>query len=167
MTKRHRGGRGIALPILDLGAGRGWVLTLCPGCLTPRKEIQCPLQGAGWALGSALIGLANLALSRTRSPDRRAHGESLYRRRSRLLFVYEYKGKSVLHRGCYISFSSISEKVVEIRSYGIFCSIWTAFVIAYYSVCRDVSQRRILFRWVATPNGTVPGKQPSVTANLM
>jgi len=39
VTKAQRGGRGIALPILDAGARRGWlVVGTTPMLFTPREE---------------------------------------------------------------------------------------------------------------------------------
>ena len=71
----HRGSRGKALPLLDHGTRRGWVVSVTPRPLfTPRKDPVPIVQEAGWSSGAE-----NLAPTGIRSPDRPARSQSLYR----------------------------------------------------------------------------------------
>jgi hypothetical protein len=73
------GSRGIALLILHLGTGRGWVFS------TKRRPIylwtdRVPIvQEAGWVEGTVWTGAENLATIGIRSPDLPARRQSLYR----------------------------------------------------------------------------------------
>lgn len=71
------GCRRVALPILDLGARRGWVLSAMSGCSTFRRPSSyCT---GGWVgMGPTWMGPVVLALSRVRSSDYWAHSESQY-----------------------------------------------------------------------------------------
>ena len=52
MAKRGRDGRSIRVPILNLGARRGWVVKGTPRPLYPRERATVPIaQEAGWAQG--------------------------------------------------------------------------------------------------------------------
>jgi hypothetical protein len=74
-----RRGRGIALPILNLGTrGGGWSAPR-PGRFTPGKDPVPILQEAGWAPGPVGTCAKNLAPTGIRSPDRPARSQSLYR----------------------------------------------------------------------------------------
>jgi hypothetical protein len=72
--------RGIALPFRDLGARKGWVVSVTPRPLsTPGKNLVLILQEAGWVPGPVWTGAENLASTGIRSPDRPARSKSLYR----------------------------------------------------------------------------------------
>jgi hypothetical protein len=61
----HRGGRGIVLPILIFGTGRGLWSAPHPGCFTPGKETWYTLYRSWeWASGLDWIGVENLASTR-------------------------------------------------------------------------------------------------------
>ena len=76
----HRGSRGIALPFLNHGTRRGWVVSVTPRPLfTPGKDSVPIVQEAGWAPGPVLTGAENLAPTGIRSPDRPARSQLLYR----------------------------------------------------------------------------------------
>jgi hypothetical protein len=76
----HRGSRGIALPFLDHGTGRGWGVRVTPPPLfTPGKDPVPIIQEAGWAPGPVWAGAENLAPTGIRPPDRPARSQSLYR----------------------------------------------------------------------------------------
>jgi len=78
----HRGSRGIALLFLDYGTRRGWGVSVTPRSLfTPGKDPVPIVQEAGWAPGSVWTGAENLVHTGTRSPDRPARSQSLYRLR--------------------------------------------------------------------------------------
>jgi hypothetical protein len=77
----HTGSRGIALLFHDHGTRR-WGVNVAPRPLfTPKKDPVPIVQEAGWAAGPDWTGAANLAPTRTRSPDRPARSLSLYRLR--------------------------------------------------------------------------------------
>ena len=58
----HRGSRGIALPFLDHGTRRGWVVSVTPQPLfTLGKDPVSIVQEAGWATGPVWTGAENLA----------------------------------------------------------------------------------------------------------
>ena len=60
----YRGSRGIALPFLDHGTGRGWGVSVTPRPpFTPRKDPVSIVQEAGWAPGPVWTGAENLAPS--------------------------------------------------------------------------------------------------------
>jgi hypothetical protein len=78
----HRGSRGIALLFHDLGTRRGWGVSVMPRPpFTSGKEPVPIVQEAGWASGPVWTGAENLAPNGTRSPDRPARSQSLYRLR--------------------------------------------------------------------------------------
>ena len=78
----HRGSRGIALPFHDHGTRRWWGVSVTPRPLfTPGKYPVPIVQEDGWAPGTVLTGAENLAPNGSRSPDRLAHSQSLYRLR--------------------------------------------------------------------------------------
>jgi hypothetical protein len=78
----HRGSRVIALPFLDHGTRRGWVVSVTPRPLfTPGKDPVPVVQEAGWAPGPVWTGAENLAYTGIRFPDRPACSQSLYRLR--------------------------------------------------------------------------------------
>jgi hypothetical protein len=64
--------RGIALPVLDLGARRGGWSAPRPGRLTPGKDPVPIVQEAGWAPESVWTCAKNLAPTGIRSMDRPA-----------------------------------------------------------------------------------------------
>ena len=68
------GGRGIALPILDLGVRRGWVVSTMPRLVYSMERDPV----AGWAMGPVWTGPEDLASTWVRTPDRPARSESLY-----------------------------------------------------------------------------------------
>jgi hypothetical protein len=75
-----RGGRVIALPFQDLGPRRGWGVSSKPRPQFTSGRDPVPIvQEAGWAPGLVWTGAENFAPIRTRSPDRPALSESLYR----------------------------------------------------------------------------------------
>jgi hypothetical protein len=77
---QHRGGRDIAQPFFNLGAGWNCVSKSRPGCFTPGKRDQVPnVQKAGWTSRPVWTGTENLAPSRIRTSDRPACSKSLYR----------------------------------------------------------------------------------------
>jgi hypothetical protein len=72
----QRGGRGIALPIINFGARRGWVVSATPQLLYPlERDPVHILHVAGWASG---LDLKNLDPTRVRTLDCPAGSESLY-----------------------------------------------------------------------------------------
>ena len=74
------GSRGIALPFLDHGTGRGWGVSVTPRPLfIPGKDPVPIIQEAGWAPGPVWTGAENLAPTGIRSLDRPARSQSLYR----------------------------------------------------------------------------------------
>ena len=78
----HRGSRGIALPFHDHGTRRGWGVSVTPRPLfTPGKDPVPIVQEAGWAPGPVWRDAENLATTGTRSSDRPARSQSLYRLR--------------------------------------------------------------------------------------
>jgi hypothetical protein len=77
--RAHRGSKGIALLILDLGARRGRWSAPRPGCFTPRKYQVPIVQEAGWAPGPVWTCVKNLAPTGIRSPDRPTRSQLLYR----------------------------------------------------------------------------------------
>lgn len=80
MPSSYRGGgRGIALPILDHDARRGWVVSATPWPLYPQRDQVRVLQEAGWVLGLVWMGLENLAAVGLRTPDHPDCSELLYR----------------------------------------------------------------------------------------
>ena len=61
MPSSHRGEEEVALPILKLRAGRGWMFSATLRPLYPRKRDPVGvIQKAGWALGSFWMGPENL-----------------------------------------------------------------------------------------------------------
>jgi hypothetical protein len=77
----HRRSRGIALPFLDHGTRRGWVVSVTSRPLfTPGKDPVPIVQEAGWTPGPIWTGAENLATG-IRSLDRLAHSQSLYQLR--------------------------------------------------------------------------------------
>jgi hypothetical protein len=77
--KTHRGSRGIALLIPDLGARRGWMVRAPrPGRFTPGKDPVPIVQEAGWAPRPVWTCAKNLAPTGIRSPDRPARSQLLY-----------------------------------------------------------------------------------------
>jgi hypothetical protein len=70
--KAQKGGRGIALLSLELGAKRGGWLARRPGRFTPGKDSVHIVQEAGWAPGPVWAGAENIAPTGIRSPDRPA-----------------------------------------------------------------------------------------------
>jgi hypothetical protein len=77
--RAHRGSRGIALLIVDLGARRGGWSAPRPGRFTPGKYPVPIVQEAGWAPGPVWTCAKNLAPTGIWSPDRPARSQSLYR----------------------------------------------------------------------------------------
>ena len=75
----HKGNRGIAILFLDHGTSRGKVSASTPAAHTPGKDPVPILQEAGWSPGPVWTGAENLAPTKTRSPDRPARSQSLYR----------------------------------------------------------------------------------------
>jgi hypothetical protein len=73
------GGRGIAVPFLDLGTRRGGWSAPRPGRFTPRKDPVPIVQEAGWAPGPVWPCAKNLAPTGIRPPDRPDRSHSLYR----------------------------------------------------------------------------------------
>jgi hypothetical protein len=71
------GSRGIALLILNLGASRGWVVSL--GHFSPGKDPVPIVQEAGWVPGPVWTYTKNLASTGIRFPDRPARSQSIYR----------------------------------------------------------------------------------------
>ena len=64
----HRGSRGIALLFHNLGARRGWGVSVTPWPLfTPGKDSVPIVQEAGWAPGPVWTGAENLAPTGIRS----------------------------------------------------------------------------------------------------
>jgi hypothetical protein len=60
--QQHKGDRGIALPILDTGLGRWWVVRATPRPLYPlEKHLVSTEQEAGWASSLVCMGPENLA----------------------------------------------------------------------------------------------------------
>jgi hypothetical protein len=58
----------------------GWVVNATPLSLYPRERDPVPIvQEAGWAPGPVWTGAENLVPTGSRSPDRPARSESLYR----------------------------------------------------------------------------------------
>jgi len=80
MSSRHRGEvRGIAWPVLDPGARRGWVVTAMPWSLCPRVGDLVPIvQATGWASGLVWIDPENLTSTGVHTPDHPAHSKLLY-----------------------------------------------------------------------------------------
>jgi hypothetical protein len=75
----ERGFRGVALLHLDLGTRRfGWSAPL-PGRFTPRKDPVPIVQEARWTTGPIWTCAKNLAPTGTRSLERPACSQSLYR----------------------------------------------------------------------------------------
>jgi hypothetical protein len=74
------GSRGIAPLILDLGARRGWVVSITARLLYPGKDPVPIVQEAGWAPGLVWTCAKNLTTTGIRSLDRPACSQSLYRR---------------------------------------------------------------------------------------
>jgi hypothetical protein len=71
--------RGIALPFLDRGIRRGWVVSSTPQPhFTPGKDPIPIVQEAGWAPGLVWTGGKSRPTG-NRSPDRPARSQSLYR----------------------------------------------------------------------------------------
>jgi hypothetical protein len=72
-----REGKGTALPILDSGARRGWVVSV-----NPRPLYQVPNEQEGrYALRQPRTDTKNIASTRVWAPDRLARSKSLYRLR--------------------------------------------------------------------------------------
>jgi hypothetical protein len=71
--------RGIVLLMLDLGARRGWVVSTTPRPLYPGKDPVPIVQEAGWTPEPVRTCAKNLPPPGTRSPDRPARSQSLYR----------------------------------------------------------------------------------------
>jgi hypothetical protein len=86
-----RGGRSIALLILNLGTRTGWVVSVTPRPLYPR-EIPGTHCTGGWVGPRAGLDVCEkLAPTGIRSPDRPTRSQSLYRLsyRAHLLGCYE------------------------------------------------------------------------------
>jgi hypothetical protein len=66
----------------DLGTRRGWGVSVTPRpYLIPGKDPVPIVQESGWISGPVWTGAENLTSTRTRSPDRPARRQSLYRLR--------------------------------------------------------------------------------------
>jgi hypothetical protein len=75
----QRGGRGIALPILNLGARRERVVSIMPWLLHSWERDPVPVvQEAEWTSGPVWMSLENLVLTRVRTLDCPAPNKSLY-----------------------------------------------------------------------------------------
>jgi hypothetical protein len=75
--RAHRGSRGIALHILDLGATWGGWSAPRPGRFTPGKYPVPVVQEAGWDPGPVWTCAKNLAPTGIRSPDRPVRSQSI------------------------------------------------------------------------------------------
>jgi hypothetical protein len=84
------GSRGIALVFRDFGARRGWVVSITPRLLIPKKDPVPIVQKAGWAPGPVWTCVKILASNGIRSLDRPARSQSLYR--------LSYPGPSAISR---------------------------------------------------------------------
>jgi hypothetical protein len=62
-SEAQRGGRGIALHSLELGARRGWVVSTTPRSLYPGKDPVPIVQKPGWAPGPVWTCVKNLTLT--------------------------------------------------------------------------------------------------------
>ena len=70
--------RGIAVPIIDLGVRRGWVVTGTSRPLYPRDTVTVPIaKEAAWVPGPGWTGADNLAPTGIRTPYSAAWRESL------------------------------------------------------------------------------------------
>ena len=78
----------------------GWVVSITPRPLYPRKDPVPIIQEGGWAPGPVWAGVENLALTGIPSPDRPARSESLYRLSCPGPLVI-YKALSYLRRLCH------------------------------------------------------------------
>jgi hypothetical protein len=78
----RRGSRGIALPFHDHGTRKVWGLSVMPRPLfTPGKDPVPIVQEAGWATWPIWRSADKRVPARSRSPDRPARSQSLYRLR--------------------------------------------------------------------------------------
>jgi len=78
----HSGNRGISLIFLDHGTRRGWWVSVTSRPPFTSGKYPVPfVQEAGWAPEPVWTDLENLARHGTRSPDRPARSQSLYRLR--------------------------------------------------------------------------------------
>jgi hypothetical protein len=85
----------IVLLFLDLGTRRGWGVSVTPRPLsTPGKDPGPIVQEAGWAPGPVWTDAKNLAPTGTRSPDRSARSQSLYRLSYPAHSIMEYPGRN-------------------------------------------------------------------------
>jgi hypothetical protein len=71
----EKGCRGLALLIRDLGARRGWVVSITPRPLSPGESPGTHCTGTGWAPGPVWTGVKNLSPTGIRSPDRPARSQ--------------------------------------------------------------------------------------------
>jgi hypothetical protein len=77
--RAYRGSRDIAVPILDLGARRGWGGQYhAPATFTPGKDPVHTVQQAGWAPGPVWTCAKILTPTGIRSPDRPARSQLLW-----------------------------------------------------------------------------------------
>jgi hypothetical protein len=83
-----RGGRGIALPILNLSTRRGWVISTTPPLLNPGKDMVPIVKEAGWAPGPVWTCAKNFAPTGIQSPDRPARSQLLHQLSYPALSVY-------------------------------------------------------------------------------
>jgi len=73
-------GTGIALTILEPGAGRRWMFSGRHRPIYPRKRYPVHIaQKAGWTSGPILMDPKTLATTGVRTPDRPFRSSSLYR----------------------------------------------------------------------------------------
>jgi hypothetical protein len=108
-VKAQRGGRGIALHFLDLGARRGWVVSnsTMPRPLYPGKDPVPIIQEAGWAAGPVWMCAKNLAPTGIQSLVHPAHSQSLYQ--------LSYPGPNGHSGMCKVKFKSEEEEAITLR----------------------------------------------------
>jgi len=103
----HRGSRGIVIHFLNHDIRRGWGVSVTPRLLfTPGKDPLPIVQKAGWVPGPVWTGAEILASTGTRSPNRPARSQSLYRLRYR---SHQYVGCSAI-----LTFRRLTSTIVDV-----------------------------------------------------